>query len=134
MTAVAATAAAVLALTTAPAGKLEYAGALLQLADGSIAGTAAQRGDETRFELRVPLPHGAHIVALWHTHPAGTDSGYFSSGDIETANAVGVPSYIRDNATGRIYVYIPHSGTIPCPHAPRDMTQRCSRGSLVEPR
>jgi hypothetical protein len=74
----------------------EYAGAIIER-NGSYSFTQPAASHNDTFELRIRLDQGAHLAAIYHTHPrcrVGEESEYFSPDDVATAKQLRVPSYI----------------------------------------
>jgi hypothetical protein len=87
----------------------EQSGVIFRNADGhfaySIPLTSVRQDD---FALRAPLAQGQSIAAIWHSHPGADElAGYFSPHDLEMADKLNVPSYIRFNSDGSIRSYTP---------------------------
>lgn len=55
-------------------------------------------GNDDSFEFETQLP----IAGLYHTHPSGNGSEYFSQTDIDQANNLKVPSFIAVMDTNEI--------------------------------
>lgn len=87
----------------------EQSGVVIKNADGhfaySIPLTSVRHDD---FALRAQLAQGQALAAIWHSHPGNDQlAGYFSPHDLEMADKLKVPSYIRFNADGSIRSYTP---------------------------
>jgi len=91
------------ALAQLPDGKGEFGGVLFKNAQGEYCySTFAGSGSGTTFKVRARMPDKESALAgLFHNHPL-TNSGrldsaaaQFSADDVDVANLLGVPSYIR---------------------------------------
>lgn len=87
----------------------EQSGVVIKSADGqfaySIPLTSVRQDD---FALRAQLQNGQSLAAIWHSHPGNDEmAGYFSPHDLEMADKLKVPSYIRFNTDGTIRSYVP---------------------------
>jgi proteasome lid subunit RPN8/RPN11 len=89
--------------------KVEQSAALFQRPDGKFSYSAAvTNSDHDNFGMRVQLPKGTQLAAIVHSHPGHDDLGqYFSSNDIDIANQLKVPSYIRFLRDDSIRKYVP---------------------------
>lgn len=90
-------------------GKNEQAAAIIKRPDGTYGySTVTPPQTETNFALRLQLPQGHALAGIVHNHP-GTDSAgqVFSPDDINVANQLKVPSFIRFNKDSSIRQYIP---------------------------
>lgn len=87
----------------------ECAGAIYETRDGQYHVTEPTLSPNDRhFTIRVRMPKDAHIVALWHTHDVAPNSELFSQDDINTANALNVPSYVLVlGPSPKLIVYVP---------------------------
>lgn len=87
----------------------EQSGVVIKNADGhfaySIPLTSVRQDD---FALRARLAQGQSLAAIWHSHPGNDElAGYFSPHDLEMADKLNVPSYVRFNSDGSIRSYTP---------------------------
>ncbi|MCZ6870193.1 MAG: DUF4329 domain-containing protein [Gammaproteobacteria bacterium] len=85
----------------------EYIGAVLSVEAGYT--FVVQKGEIGRgnARLRVSVPKGQRVVALWHTHGApGPARQFFSPTDTKRAARMNLPFYLTD-PTGAIRVYRP---------------------------
>ena len=87
----------------------EQSGVIFKNADGhyaySIPLTSARQDD---FALRAQVAKGHTLAAIWHSHPGEDDlAGYFSPQDLNIANKLNLPSYIRFNKEGVVRRYTP---------------------------
>lgn len=99
--------AALYALNTKRAAD-EQAGVVLLSPDGKYYDTSPVSAQEDHFALRLKLEKGWSIAGIFHTHPGDDDrAGYFSPGDLEIANRLKVPSYIKFAKDGSIRSYTP---------------------------
>lgn len=89
--------------------KIEQSAALFQRPDGKFSYSAAvTNADHDTFGMRVQLPKGTALAAIVHSHPGTDDLGqYFSTNDIDIANQLKVPSYIRFLRDDSIRKYVP---------------------------
>lgn len=89
--------------------KIEQSAALFQRPDGKYSYSAAVTNtDHDNFGMRVQLPKGTSLAAIVHSHPGSDDLGqYFSANDIDVANQLKVPSYIRFLRDDSIRKYVP---------------------------
>jgi hypothetical protein len=91
----------------------EYMGGIFALAEGGFRYSVApgRRGHD-RISVRIRIPQGQRLVALWHTHGAPHFSrAYFSDLDTALANAQRLPLYLgRPN--GKVWVYRPGEATL----------------------
>lgn len=87
--------AALAALRAVPSASVEYAGVIYRADDGFHYTGAVTSDSDHGAQFGVLLPHGAHLEALYHTHPGHGDGlQYFSGIDVATANALRVVSYV----------------------------------------
>lgn len=89
--------------------KVEQSAALFARPDGKFTYSAAvTNSDHDNFGMRVQLPKGTTLAGIVHSHPGSDDLGqYFSSNDIDVANQLKVPSYIRFLRDDSIRRYTP---------------------------
>lgn len=88
--------------------KVEQAGVLFQRPDGKYGrSTTIASTQHDHFKLSAQVPQGHKIAGIFHTH-LGSDRNaqFFSPDDIEMANQLKVPSYIRF-ADGSVRKYVP---------------------------
>lgn len=86
---------------------VEYGGVLYEM-NGKYLFTVPQtNGRRTSMVADVKYPAAAKLVGLYHNHPAGKGSERFSAIDINTAEELGVSSYIAIEGTGIIKVFHP---------------------------
>lgn len=88
--------------------KTEQAGVLFQRPDGQYGrSTTIASTQHDHFKLSAQVPQGHKIAGIFHTH-LGSDRNaqFFSPDDIEMANQLKVPSYIRF-ADGSVRKYVP---------------------------
>jgi Domain of unknown function (DUF4329)/Prokaryotic homologs of the JAB domain len=82
---------------------MEFGGAIYEL-NGQLVATAPETGNGHEVTLHIRIPHGAHLVALYHTHPGSQSSNEdFSEADISVAKQLKVPSYILATRSGTIH-------------------------------
>jgi proteasome lid subunit RPN8/RPN11 len=100
---------------TQPFRRTEVGGAIVQK-DGKFFYTTPVTTDETMaLGFRIALREGETVVAWYHTHPANPRWGpyekgemeYFSKGDVEVANRLGVPAYVAIEPTRNVRVFDP---------------------------
>lgn len=89
--------------------KVEQSAALFLRPDGKYAySSAVTNSDHDNFGMRVQLPKGTTLAGIVHSHPGDDDLGqYFSTNDINVANQLKVPSYIRFLRDDSIRRYTP---------------------------
>jgi len=89
--------------------KIEQSVALFLRPDGKYSySSAVTNADHDNFGMRVQLPKGTTLAGILHGHPGNDDLGqYFSSNDINVANQLKVPSYIRFLRDDSIRRYTP---------------------------
>ena len=89
--------------------KIEQSAALFKRPDGKyIYSDAVTNSDHDNFGMRIQLPKGTTLAGIVHSHPGNDDLGqYFSSNDIDVANQLKVPSYIRFLRDDSIRRYTP---------------------------
>jgi hypothetical protein len=84
---------------------IEYAGVIYAY-NGSYCFTQpVSSGSDHDFAVRARFP--GKLAGLYHTHPRADRSELFSARDVETANALGLPSYIAVIATAEIRSFDP---------------------------
>jgi len=113
----------------------EQSGVIFKNADGhyaySIPLTSARQDD---FALRAQLAKGQSLAAIWHSHPGDDElATYFSPHDLEMADKLGIPSYVRFNSDGSIRSYTPGKTKTSYVSAPGDRVSRLkvARGDQV---
>jgi hypothetical protein len=89
--------------------KVEQSVALFAHPDGKYTYSASvTNADHDNFGMRVQLPKGTTLAGIVHSHPGTDDLGqYFSANDINVANQLKVPSYIRFLRDDSIRRYTP---------------------------
>lgn len=89
--------------------KVEQSAALFKREDGKyIYSAAVTNSDHDNFGMRVQFPKGMTLAGIVHSHPGEDDLGqYFSPNDIDIANQLKVPSYIRFLRDDSIRRYTP---------------------------
>ncbi len=90
----------------------EYMGGILQQ-DGAFSYSVGKgkRGQD-KITVRIKIPLGARLVALWHTHGAQHWSRkYFSGVDTDLVERLHLPLYLADPA-GDLYVFRPGDPTL----------------------
>ena len=93
---------------------LEYMGGVLRLSsDGTFVYSVGKgKKGQDKVSVRIVVPQGSELVALWHTHGAGDWSrSYFSEIDTGLVESTGLPLYLADPA-GTIHVYAPGDPTL----------------------
>jgi proteasome lid subunit RPN8/RPN11 len=105
-------AAAVQALDAITEHAYEVGGVILKDQDGKYYPTPPKGDKDTDgFEIKVYYPKGHKIVAIYHTHPdqgvGEIDGELFSPVDVEIADTMQVPSYIKALRSGTVRKYEP---------------------------
>lgn len=87
----------------------EQAAVIFQRPDGShVYSTIAPQTDHDSFALRAQMPKGYKLSGIVHAHPGQDDQGQvFSPNDLNVANQLKVPSYIRFLKDNSIRKYTP---------------------------
>lgn len=97
------------AFQSIPEHRHEYAGAVIQHSDGSLAITEPSKATETSFRLHVTLLAGDKLLAIYHSHPGREiESQVFSTDDIEIADKLHVDSFVFFEKTQELRVYHPN--------------------------
>lgn len=92
---------------------IEYVGVVYSLGGMYYYTIPQSSGSNVGFHnVEIKIPKGARFVALYHTHPAGEFSNYFSKTDVDEANALNITSYVAILADDRVIVYIPNKTPI----------------------
>lgn len=88
---------------------LERSAAVYKMQDGSYRySTVNTDGTRDQFAMRVAIPQGAKLAAIVHNHPGtDNDAGVFSPQDLQMADQLKVPSYIRFNSDNSLRSYTP---------------------------
>lgn len=89
--------------------KVEQSAALFKRADGKYMYSApVTNEDHDNFGMRVQLPKGVTLAGVVHSHLGQDDLGqYFSPNDINIANQLKIPSYIRFMRDDSVRRYTP---------------------------
>ena len=89
--------------------KTEQSAALFRRADGKYLYSApVTNSDHDNFGMRVQLPQGVTLAGVVHSHLGQDDLGqYFSPNDLNIANQLKVPSYIRFMRDDSVRRYTP---------------------------
>ena len=85
----------------------EYMGGILER--NGIFTFTVTAGNRRKDEVtaRIPVPEGARLVGLWHTHGSPHHSrNFFSEVDTQLVGLMGVPFYLTD-PSGRLRVFEP---------------------------
>lgn len=86
----------------------EHAGVVLKGPDGKYYHTGMMPAQEEHFGLTVQAGKGWSLAGIYHTHPYHDEmSQYFSPNDIDVANQLNVPSFIRFGQENAIRQFIP---------------------------
>lgn len=82
---------------------------ILKRPDGKyVPSTVASTGGENHSALRMQIPAGHSLAAIVHSHPGMDDAGQqFSAADLDVADKLKVPSFIRFAKDGSIRKYVP---------------------------
>lgn len=84
--------------------KAEEAGVLYADADGKYHYSIPTAQKDDGFKLRA----AGKMAGIFHTHPGNDqDAGYFSPGDVDTANQLKVPSYIYFEGAKDMRKFVP---------------------------
>ncbi len=113
----------------------EYMGAVLAMPEGAFRYSVAPgRAGHDRVSVRIRVPDGARLVALWHTHGASHSSrDYFSPVDTALANERNLPFYLA-RPSGELRVYSPGDPTLSAREARQlglGPTRGVARGKLA---
>lgn len=65
------------------------------------------QGKGAHFSAAISVPAGWQLKALYHTHPKGDNSTWFSQDDISMAHQLKLPSYILPRADNKIRMFEP---------------------------
>jgi hypothetical protein len=87
---------------------IEYAGTVYTDKDAYCYTNPLTNGSPDHFQVRIAVPKCSKVVALYHTHPAGPDSEFFSHEDVETAISMHLISFIRVIERKRTLVFDPN--------------------------
>ncbi len=88
----------------------EVSGVLYKDANGNYCySLPVQSGSQKDFKMQARIPKGASLAGLWHTHPDNRDrdDAYFSPNDVQAAQNLDVPSFIRMLRTDQVKGFIP---------------------------
>lgn len=87
----------------------EQAAVIFQRPDGTYGySTVAPQTDHDNFSLRAQIPTGHKLAGIVHSHPGADAYGQvFSPRDLEVADQLKVPSFIRFNSDSSIRRYVP---------------------------
>ena len=87
----------------------EQSAACILRPDGTYGySTISPQQGETNFQMRVALPKDHKLACIVHSHPGNDQDGqYFSPDDINVANQLKVPSFIRFNRDDTIRRFTP---------------------------
>ena len=90
----------------------EYMGGILQQDAAFYYSVGKGKRGQDRITVRIKVPQGARLVALWHTHGAQHWSRrYFSEIDTELVERLRLPLYLADPA-GDLHVFRPGDPTL----------------------
>jgi hypothetical protein len=86
----------------------EQAAVVIKRPDGTFGYSTKTSQDAEGFALRALLPKGYSLAATVHSHP-GDDAraGVFSPDDLQSAQQLGVPAFVRFSKDNSIRQYIP---------------------------
>jgi hypothetical protein len=89
----------------------EQAAVIFKRPDGShVYSTVAPQVTHDTFALRAQMPKGYTLSGIVHSHPGTDGDAYkFSPNDLDVANKLGVPSYIRFLGNNQMRKYVPGS-------------------------
>ena len=86
----------------------EQAGVLFKSPDGKFQYSTGIGGSDDNFALAAQIPDQFSLAGIVHTHPGQTsDSQVFSPHDLDVANQLKLPSYVRFLKDGSTRKYIP---------------------------
>jgi hypothetical protein len=86
---------------------VEQAAVILQRPDGSHVYSTLVQHSHDDFQLKASFPKGWKISGIVHSHPGQDDAAkYFSQDDVNVADQLKVPSYIRFNKDASIRKYV----------------------------
>lgn len=93
--------------------KVEKAGFIVSRPDGKFAfSTPATQDSHDNFAFRAQIQQGHKLAGLYHNHPGNdSDADSFSPRDVNVANKLKVPSFIRVNSTNTVRRYTPGKST-----------------------
>jgi hypothetical protein len=87
---------------------LETAGFVLKDVDGKFRYSTYVGGTDDHFEFAAQLPRGYSLAAIVHAHPGKDAAGQvFSPDDLEMADKLKIPSYVRFLNDGSTRSYTP---------------------------
>jgi hypothetical protein len=115
---------------------VEQAAIILKHKDGSYHySTVAPQKDHDSFSLKVAFPKEYSIAGVVHSHPGNDDlAGMFSPRDLDVADQLKVPSFIRFLKDNSIRKYIPGKTRTDSMRQTGSMQQiRTARGDALEP-
>jgi proteasome lid subunit RPN8/RPN11 len=86
----------------------EFGGVVLRCAGAYRYTSPVTAHNPRSIAFAVRVPKGCTLAALYHTHPGEyVNASRFSQADVQTAQALHVPSYIVTVATGAVRVFDP---------------------------
>lgn len=88
---------------------IEQAGVVFKKPDGTYSySTVAPSQQADTFALRARMPQGYSLAAIVHSHPGNdADGQVFSGNDLDVADQLKVPSFVRFNKDNSIRKYTP---------------------------
>ena len=90
----------------------EYMGGVLEHAGTFFYSVGRGRRGADKVTVRINIPAGARLVALWHTHGAQHwNRRYFSKIDTDLVERLRLPFYLAD-PTGNLHVFRPGDPTL----------------------
>ena len=116
--------------------KIEKAGFIVSRPDGKFAfSTPATQDNHDNFAFRAQIQQGHKLAGLYHNHPGNdSDADSFSPRDVNVANKLKVPSFIRVNSTNTVRRYTPgKSPTFTAQVRAGDDGATASMGEVVPP-
>lgn len=103
---------AALAVALPLSSRYEHGGALLLCAGSYFATVPVTARDTHNVAFQVTVPAGCTLAGIYHTHPSANENArVFSPGDVKTARALKVRSYIGISADGTVRVFDPETMT-----------------------
>jgi Domain of unknown function (DUF4329) len=88
--------------------KIERAGMLYAGSDGKYKYSTTITGSHDNFALAATIPPGYKLAGIVHAHPGKDEDGQmFSPDDVQVANRLNLPSYVRFLNSGDTRKYVP---------------------------
>ncbi len=97
----------------------EYMGAVFRDGDQYLYTAGTGRRGTNKITVKIQIPAGFELVALWHTHGApASQRKYFSQVDTDLAKKLQIPFYLAD-FTGQLKIFEPGMRNLSALHARR---------------